>query len=380
MDTLRGFDVIDYAIKKDVDYIALVVSPWHMIGVQAVLEKLTEEHRDMHGIIVICKNGNRKYTINPDMYGSMQGAEFVYYESEIKKDFRIWKAMDLRVKGDQNIKVKKFFLIPHKIDIFLYAYYANKLVGQILGCYILDEGLGTYIGLNGSDYDKKNGFLTLFVQRLVDGIAKKYTNRLIRSNRWNNFSVLKSNDCNGWVNNEQSIQYYSKALNKIDIQDEEANQMYSNAIVINTQPFMGVGIPEENVDIDILLELCRKCKDKGLNIVIKPHPGQNDLERYARLQEYVFWDLRKGFSQEAILNSLKKKPKAVVAFSSTTLLTTKLFYGIPSYSLAKILLKENINSFHKERLNAFINTFENQICFYDSISQILDEMATNQMI
>ena len=376
MDTFKGLDIIDYAIAEDTDFVAFVVSPWHMIGVQAVLERLKVAYKELHGIIAVCRNGNGNYTINPEAYSNMYGVEFVYYDSEIQKDIRVWNAIDLRVNKGVSEKNRKYFLIPNRLDVFLYAYYVKKLKGQLLECYILDEGLGTYVGLNGSDTDKNRRHRVSFVEKVITKIVERYTDKLIHYNRWNNFSILKLNNNNEWINNETSIRYYSQAITKTSVQEDEVSHMYSGAIVINTQPFMGVGIPEGNVDIDILLALCKKCKKSGLKIVIKPHPGQKDLERYGKLNEYVFFDLRKGLSQEEILNSLKDKPKAVVAFSSTTLLTTKLFFGIPSYSLASILMQKDINEYHRERLKAFVDTFEKQIDIYDSVDKVVEKIVT----
>lgn len=375
MNTLKGFDLIDYAVEKDKDFIALVVSPWHMLGVQAVIEALSEEYKELNGTIAICRNGNGNYTIKPELYSNMSNVEFVYYDSAVQKDFRVWNALDLRVKKQKMQKPEKFFLIPNRIDVFLYAYYTKKAKNQLAVCYILDEGLGTYVGLNGGDAEGKKRGQSSLKARLFDRIAERYTDKLIRNKRWNNFSVLQLNEKNEWINNDRSIKYYGKALSKSTVESSELNQMYSDAIVINTQPFMGVGIPEGDVDINILAALCKLCKEKDIKIVIKPHPGQTDLERYAKLEEFAYFDVRKGLSQEEILNSLKNKPRAIVAFSSTTLLTTKLFYDIPSYSLAKLLLEENINEFHKERLRVFIDTFENQICFCDSVNTIIDDMT-----
>lgn len=378
MNKLSGLDLIDYAVEMEVDFLAFAVSPWHMLGVQAVIEELKPKYGTLHGLIAICKNVNGHYTINPELYENMQEVEFVYYNSEVKKDARVWDALDLRVKRSYSTNARKFFLVPYEIDVFLYAYYIKKMHGVFVECYILDEGLGTYLGIKRNKVNDQGKYQIDIKESLFKCIRSRYRSKLDREHRYNDFSILRLDEKNEWVKNERSVLNYEKALKKKFICDLENAHMYDNAILINTQPFMGVGIPEGNEDITILLELCRLCKENGINVVIKPHPGQKDLDRYEVLNDYVCYDLRKELSQEEILSSLENMPRAVVAYSSTTLLTSKLFYGIPAYSLAKILLTKKITDVHKIRLDSFISTFKNQVEFIDSVDSIIDDVMARK--
>lgn len=374
MDKIKGLDLIDYAVEKNVDFLAFAVSPWHMLGVRAVLEALMLKHETLNGIIAICKNVNGHYTIEPELYRTMREVEMVYYDSEVQKDSRIWNAIDLRMKKIYSSPQNFYFLMPYEIDIFLYAYYYKKLNYAHITCYIIDEGLGTYLGIKRNKVGKNGKYQCDIKENLRNLLIKRYTYKLKQSYRYNNFSILEWSKENGWVKNEKSVKYYEKVLKKNKVSDFENANIYRDALLINTQPFMGVGIPENNEDVKILLKLCELCKEREIKVVIKPHPGQKDLDRYAELRSFAYFDLRKELSQEEILSSLKEKPRAVVAYSSTTLVTSKLFYDIPAYSLANILLSKKISDAHEKRLNAFISTFKNQVEFVDSLEYIIDRL------
>ena len=91
--------------------------------------------------------------------------------------------------------------------------------------------------------------------------------------------------------------------------------------------------------------------------MIKPHPRECKTYRYRDAGLDVD-DSNSTISQEVLLANAINKPKLIIGFFSTSLITAKLFFGIKTASIGKIEDFESILGYGKD-INNFINTFNN---------------------
>lgn len=377
METYRGVESIDYANNREFDFLAYIVSPWHLLGVKAVVQKLKAGTSDIRGLVMICKNHCDKYLITE--IPEIEGVEFAYYENGNLSISSIFGILRIWFRRNDIAEKTKSFIIPYKLDVFLYALYSLKNKKKcITECYIIDEGLGTYLGLN---IDKLTNTKRVFNITECLSLVKNKISELLRSSLElklkkqtliYDFSLLIQDKNNHLRTNESVVDYYRQVISSEAIICQEENNIYDNAVLINTQPLEGV---VDNADIDILYNCCKQCYAKGIKVVVKPHPAEKDLNIYSKLDQYVNWDLRNELSQEVILNSLIKKPLAIISFYSTTLVTSKLFWGIPTFSVAKILLSEDISNGLRNKLTDFMNVFNEHTVFCDSIDSLVNTLA-----
>lgn len=378
METYRGVESIDYANNREVDFLAYIVSPWHLLGVKAVVQKLRASTSSIRGLVMICKNHCDKYLITE--IPEIEGVEFAYYENG---SLSISSISSILFQRNDKAKKRKSFIIPYKIDVFLYALYSLNNKGKyITECYVIDEGLGTYLGLN---IDKLTNTKRVFNIKEWITLSKNIISELLRSilelklkkqALLYDFSLFTQDRNNHLQTNESVVDYYRQVISSETIIHQEGNDIYDNAVLINTQPLEGV---EDNADIDILYDLCKQCYAKGIKVVVKPHPAEKNIKKYSKLNKYVNWDLRNELSQEVILNSLTHKPLAMISFYSTTLVTSKLFWSIPTFSVAKILLLEDISNGLRKKLTDFISVFNEHTIFCDSIESLVNTLVENNI-
>jgi hypothetical protein len=107
--------------------------------------------------------------------------------------------------------------------------------------------------------------------------------------------------------------------------------------------------------------------------VFKPHPRDKNLGRYSSLDCFV--DTNNTISQEAILSSLSTKPIAVLSFTSTALVTTKLFCDVDTYSLIRLFDSEDVQLTLQNEFNNFAKTFDEVVKIPNTIDELINNIT-----
>lgn len=111
--------------------------------------------------------------------------------------------------------------------------------------------------------------------------------------------------------------------------------------------------------------------NRKYSILLKPHPRE-DIKKYDDIvkKEGIVL-LPKEILLEEILSL--GNIKLVIGAVTTTLLTSKLFYNIPSISIANVLLKYTKDPLLQVSILQFNEKFKNMIIFIDNFS-LIDEL------
>ena len=161
-----------------------------------------------------------------------------------------------------------------------------------------------------------------------------------------------------FVQNRRSIYYFKKIFGRLaEIYDITNYADYRGNVIICTQPYGEQGRIRHNADIYAIRKLCVFLDRKGYSVIIKPHPREKNLEKYEGLGCRI--DLCNEVPLEAVLAGIYPKPAGIIGITTTTLMTAKLFWKIPTLSLARVIERESYQGRFVEEIDNFCRIFAN---------------------
>ena len=376
--------------NKNINFLAYAYTPWHAHGIMAVIEFLKEVGIKPEGFICICKHAQAGYILDDSYFEGISAGINVCSYNDVNesggnhiKGYLMQMVEPIKKNGRQVVLV-----IPNYFDAMKYSKRVSVVEDGYLENYIVDEGLATYMRKEKSfygDISEETILKRIWFHIRLGFLDKIYMNKIKSKSLISDFRVLKWKDGNLLPNNV-AISYYKKAIKPSNSDGRnEISSMYENAVVINTQPFFDENAVKKNEDVRIVIAVCKAIYNVGMKIILKPHPREKNIERYSAVKEYATIDMNKNISQESIIASLSKKPVAIIAFSSTTLVSAKLFFDIKTFSIAKFWDRLNISDKLQEEENNFLDIFSNFVSCPDSMNELVslltaDKKRTEEMV
>ena len=237
----------------------------------------------------------------------------------------------------------------------------------------IDEGLATYIrGWSGwivADIKGKkwNELWKLFNEwtwkKAVFTLLLKSRKELIK----NTLFVKKGKNL---VNNRKLIIHFKRVFDKLgQAYDLSAYEKYSHSIIICTQPYGEQNDIMQNDDVRIIKKFCEIAHDMGFFVILKPHPREKNTNRYKDAKCFI--DSNNSVPLEALLAGIHPKPVAVIGITTTTLVTAKLFWNIPTISLAKLISREAYAYGIRDEVDNFCDIFRDIVQIPEKFQDIL---------
>ena len=142
----------------------------------------------------------------------------------------------------------------------------------------------------------------------------------------------------GSVDNQVASAYRSafKARTK-----STSNHFSRECAIVCTQP---LALAESVLGRDYLRVLNivkEECEKLNCLVLLKPHPRESDLAQY---KTDGFSLLNGSDSIEELFAESKNLPKCVFGFTSTALVTSSIFFGVPAISLDRLLDGKELDS------------------------------------
>lgn len=139
------------------------------------------------------------------------------------------------------------------------------------------------------------------------------------------------------VENDEMRPYISHALEAtFALSDKHPVPDFSDAAMIVTGKFDIFQWAE--AETDTLVRVIGLLKDRGMRVILRPHPGTLNTERYDGLDVEIY--RADGIPFEASLNQADSLPKVVLGFASSAIVHANALYGIPAISLEELLAIE----------------------------------------
>lgn len=330
--------------KENINFLAFVITPWHLVGAKAAYEYAKTEVDDLRPLIVCIPHSETGTAIEDD-----DEFELCILEKDKKNCisfknylFFLINCTIGRVSSEEVIYISNPWWGTFK-EYNLSLPSKNNNIRLI----IYEEGTGTYeerfwkISYYFGKYPLKT-VLQTSVDFFLSSLYK-------RRGRLCNLTPLKrENGC--LVKNEFGLKYYRKIING-------STELFSNRVLLLTQS-------NDSQELDFFRVVAKTLSDLGLEIYVKPHP------RYP-LNDDVFDGCNVRIVNGSItaeIMMLNVKAKYCIGLSTTALSTLHLFYDTVSISLC--LLRERT-----EFDNWFIKNYSSVVEFpstFEEVQKIID--------
>lgn len=367
--------------KQKIDVIAVAISHWHALGIDAFLYDLSNKlERKVRGVILIVPHPKDGYIISEKdfHYGDLE-FHFVDIPSENQKFIsRLSNFISNYLSmflGLRNIRSKKgintlYLVCPLLPHILLLKHFEDETISSKYNpvFVLVDEGFGTYVSkkiwnLVIKEDTKFSSFLYLIsstIFRSFDNIFRRMVLRYVPLE--NRFLFRKEGQLKI---NENICRSYKEVLKlrKNDLKRDKAEK----TVIIITQPFSEYNQVSVQEEFRLMESLIKFINKKGIKPILKPHPREKS-DKYNDLGDCDFEIIKNDFPVEEIIPFLN--PICVIGYTSTALLNSKLFYGINAISLSNILLSISNDKLLNASTEEFKNLTGNFINFVDDVEDI----------
>lgn len=354
MSEIGGW-LADEIVAKEIDYIVYVNTGWQALGANAKINKYPE---NSNGLIIIPDFSLDKRT-DPDSFSppSSHHVKVIVLSgiAEAPKHKRIPEHLSRIIKYNSINKSTK--TNGRKIDLITkYSYMSNfnhafahkRVKDRYYPRYILvDPGYEEYIP------DSMHGktMLRRTYEKLEHFISNKFY-RDIQIVRRNLFTI----EDNSLVHNRDILLDYKSVT-------PTPNSLSQNSILLLTQPNNSLQISDESW-LNAIDKFCEDLIEEGYEIVLKKHPSEK-VEKYFNLNvsselHYV----RRKIDAEELIREVS--PANAIGFTTTSLLTLNVLYGINSYTFA-LSDKYNVESENQEVEKMFVQLTKNYVDSVDNL-------------
>lgn len=367
----------------DIGFVSFVRTPWHAIGCNASLLRLKKEQGVGKGLIVLSRESCKSE--NPLV---MADSFDILNQNEIIFDLMFLDGNVFSQSKAQNIKTKLsslsyfarhkkgtrriYILNPMSINDIFISRLKKALPDADIVNVVIDEGLGVYMRSSFNwaveQYNNTKS-VKAFIRLLFDAQKKRaYVKLSSKRNEYISNNLLLKDGREFKVNSD-IISFYKPTIESGRV-DADKYSIYENAVVISAQLYFENGQIKNDADLKVYNKIILRLKEKGILTVFKPHPRDKDLSRYDCLDCYI--DKDNTVSQEKIFASLNVKPYAVLSFTSTSLVTSKLFYDVKAVSLNRILDKDDVQLTLRNEFSNFEKAFENVVYIPKTIDALIE--------
>lgn len=363
-----------------VNVIGIAITPWHALGVKSFVNKLKNEGSFAGGIVGMMPHSKTGVCINEDLFEgtglvAMRLPSIESTSEQIKVAIHRIRLFREQKKASFNNKPPLFVLCPSFPGSYVRQPVQDAGSRKLIFLEI-DEGLSAYM-LNHRDWIEKSisdrslrGYKAFFRRGLglYDEVFFSQCKAIFTDEgRFIRWMLLNEN----MTPNQEVIRWYKNTLlDEIPKVDSEQASHYEGAIIINTQPLVEDGVVNRLKFLSVLQAVIDAAKRRGKNVVVKPHPREANKGDYKTLRD-CWLDDNSGVTQESLIASCKVKPAAIVGFNSSTLLTSNLFFDIPTMSIIS-MLRNNGGIIDNEDVlsNRFEAVFSQSILFPSNVEEL----------
>ena len=384
MDYIDNAGICSLIKNEQINFVGTAVTPWHAHGIDCAIKYLQDCGVNVKGIIIISlavKQGKVTHLLTEDNFVNTCCR---YYKQKAFFDTRLsyiinnlresWNSVKA-YNRQQGINSTVYIASAWHPNINLFMYLRKTLnIGYKYKLIVVEEGLSTYFPKvkskrhiwNVTKSNKKGGALLIsFAYHLLTVLLR---NRFENRTHFINLNLLVEN--NGRLQpNIMACRYYRRVLSEYS--DKYLQQVsvpdLNDSILIGTMAYSHSEI-QGNSDVITLQKVVNKLVDAGYRVYMKPHPRDVGYrQRYATLQ-CEFLDV--PCSMETLMVKYPQL-KAVISFSSTSLVTAQLLFNIKAISILNIIDEDMYGKYIQDEMDSFKNCFSTVVGIPYDLSEML---------
>ena len=391
MVTLDHDELLVYLENNKIDVIAVAISHWHALGIDAFLYDLSNRYdRKVNALILIQPHITDGYVISEKDFLNDDYVDLKFHivdttpkdqsliSERLPNFISKYKTMSsgLRNIRSSNGQDALYLLSPQLPYTELLIYFGNKTVSSKYKpiFVLIDEGYASYVSkenwkqlrkeLRREDAKEADSNLmysvTSNIFRSVDYIFREMITRSMPVETRFLFRLESQ-----LIINDDICSSYKEVL-KLRKNDLKMDK-FGKTVLIITQPFSEMNTISLKEELSLMGSLIKVLNEKGIKPVIKPHPRENSA-KYNNLTDCDFDVIENNFPVEEIIPNLN--PVCVIGYSSTALLNSKVFYDIDAISLSDIMHSMSSDEMLHESDEEFKTLTGNYVNFVDRIEDI----------
>lgn len=380
MVRLTTFELI-HKIQKDenINFIAFPLTPWAAHGVIAYINYLLDQGKAVRGFIGILKHPQAGYILSEKHFASIsQSAPVQLFEFD-RIDTQYIVEMQV-AKSEMRRKCRQLYILRQSAPDSRLIKKIKHFIPEIkIKNIILDEGLAMYmrspmdwlsehLAVTKSTKDKMKAVI-------CDIVYGPLMLRYLKTKDELEYFSLFSKNKRTLEKNNQVCTFYAKAIRaSANWIEESTKSIFDGAVVINTQPFYDNKEVFDDADLRVIEHIVNICNQHSIRPVLKLHPREKTISRYDHLKCIV--DQSQDISQEALIANLENKPKAIIGFSSTTLVSENVFEGIKTISMIKFIDSSNVCRSMQHDFRAFAETFYDYVLIPETWEEFEEYLST----
>ena len=370
---------------KSLNFIGLAITIHQTDGIDVAVSKLRNEGVTPRGFVLLLPHSQTGRMLNESDFFFLDDNicvyDFDYSFNVIKKPNPVVERVYAIKSSKKDIHERIIYVAISYIN-YQWLYLIEKNVPWSKVKYILiDDGDGSYANnyrdtLQFEIYNnpKQSYLKSVLKVRLIATFNSVYLRHLRRTNGLVDnrlFVCSGSGKKKTFIRNDSVSGLYDDVYRKIgETVPRSILDLVQHSVLINTLCLKENNITDGVVDFLLYKELVERITAMGIKVVIKPHPREQNIEKYDTLGCQMIRGV--SYSQEAILAGTKEKPCCVIGLFSSTLLNVKGVFGIPAISLARILERnESISPVFRRQLNDYIVRYEGIIEFPDTMDKAI---------
>lgn len=341
--------IIKTLINEEIDAIALPLSPWHAIGVDATLLKLSRDSKKkVNSIILLHPHPISGNLIDEKSFSSKEFSNNIYIEiskkpeffrivgSYIKDKFLLFKGL-FNLKNNEKNK-RMYIICPLKPNISVIKYFANLNVSRKYYPYfiIIDEGIAPLVSETLKNLEAKDIYNRGFAKKIfffvLYNLEKLLENIVLRNIDWE-YRFILDRSYEFPISNNVSNSY----LEIIKKRNELRNKNCDKTVVFVTQPFSELKKMSKKDELRILGDLIKLFKIKNFSIILKTHPREHD-DKYNIFKDQIHIIQDNRIAEDVFYSF---NPSFVIGFSSTSLINAQILFNITSISVIDLINPSN---------------------------------------
>lgn len=358
--------------NKSINFFAKVVTVWNALSVDALIASLQAKGIKINAFIVIVEHFANGYLIDETFFTN-SCSTYCYMPTFGKRGKTEFEPCALSLisfyqylfsKRSQANAVYYATFNQATPEVVISLSLEKLLERPVVPCKI-EEGVGGYMGTFDNSYPsfseiKNYGELRSYVRYSLFG------SRLYKRLHPAYDSLTLHQGLSGLKINQGILPFYRKTFeirNAVTCPQID-RKLIANSIVVCTVGWRRNEIVDEE-DFRVIKEVCDYLHSLGHTLLLKPHPRDKFYDKH--LEELHCSLLAvDGLSMESLC--AMSQPKAVISYSSTTLINPKIFWGIPTYCLSDMLQRKKIANGYLDEIDRYKRTFGKFVSFPKKLS------------
>ena len=342
---LTEFELLDLlTVKKNhTDFVAFCITPWHLLGIKAYLQEMSEKKRGtITGFLIIMPHQETGFALDAENINFAKEINVeIYYRTpsnltklnHVKDIYNLLRMKVKEIPSNSDILTDMYIISPNRPKIKFASEYLRRSSRNV-ECIVVDEGASTYLDnvswLKHIFIETKSirSIIHQLISRLLQTVLKSKTRISVR------YYTIFLKEKKKLIENIEAIQGYSNHLHSNKMVTEIKNSKY--ALIITQPPVRGLK-SYESITWNMYGKIIRILKNKGYDVLVKPHPRDNLIDKYKDFEVEI---LDSKMAIEYLYPTLTIKPRFIVGTTSTALVMLPLFYEVESVSVLPLLLKE----------------------------------------